>query len=444
MVNLNEAVEKNKELILSAHDYIWKNPETGYREVKTSKYMEETFEKLGYELVKAGDIPGFYTVIDTKRPGPEVLVLGELDSLICADHPEADPKTGAVHCCGHSAQAAALLGVAAALKEPGVLDEMSGKIRLCAVPAEELIEIEYRTELKNKGIISYMGGKTEFLYRGYFDGVDVAFMVHTTTGNDILIRRGSVGCIAKKIAYKGVSAHAGGNPWDGCNALYAATLGLNAINSVRETFKEDDIIRVHPIITNGGGAVNAIPDNVTIESYVRGSDFDAIKNANFKVNRALCGAALSLGANVDIYDIPGYGPLRNSDGMLDVAEKAAGALPEIMVNRNEEISSGSTDMGDLSRVMPVVHPYMPGAVGTGHGNNYRIENPELACVGSAKWQLNMLYLLLKDGGARAKKIKEEFKPQFKSKEEYFEYLDAFLSQGDRITYNDDETATVKL
>ena len=81
----------------------------------------------------AEDITGFYTVIDTGKPEPEVLVLGELDSLICANHPDADPETGAVHCCGHSAQCAALLGLAAALKEPGILDGLSGRIRLCAV-----------------------------------------------------------------------------------------------------------------------------------------------------------------------------------------------------------------------------------------------------------------------------------------------------------------------
>ena len=119
-----QAVDKNKELILSALDYIWKNPETGYRETKTSEYLAKEFEKLGYDLVKAEDIPGFYTDLDTKRPGPVVLVLGELDSLICAEHPEADSDTGAVHCCGHAAQVAALLGLAAALKEPGVIDNM--------------------------------------------------------------------------------------------------------------------------------------------------------------------------------------------------------------------------------------------------------------------------------------------------------------------------------
>lgn len=438
------AVEKHRNLILAAQDYIWANPETGYKEVKTSKYLEDAFEDLGYEITRAENIPGFYTVIDTGKEGPELLILGELDGLICPEHPDADPQTGAVHCCGHSAQCAALLGIAAALKEPEILDDLSGRIRLCAVPAEELIEIEYRSKLRKEGIIHSLGGKSEFLYRGYFDGVDLAFMVHTAQGGQFVIRGGSVGCVAKRVEYKGVSAHAGGSPWSGCNALYAATLGLSAINSIRETFKEPDIIRVHPIITKGGGAVNAIPDSVIVESYVRGATFDAIKNANSKVNRALCGAALSLGANIEIQDLPGYGPLKNSEEMMELAFDATKAFPDIQVKRSMNIGSGSTDMGDLSCIMPVVHPYMPGASGISHGANYRISDPELACVGSAKWQMEMLHLLLKDGASRAKKVVAEFTPQFTSKEEYFAYVDEFISDGDRIEYNDDSTAIVRL
>ncbi len=438
-----KAVDKYREMIIEAQNYIWTHAETGYREYQTSKYLEDAFESLGYDLVKAGDIPGFYTIIDTGRPGPEVLILGELDSLICSEHPDANPETGAVHCCGHSAQSAALLGIAAALKEPGILDDMSGRIRLCAVPAEELIEVEFRSGLKAEGRIKYMGGKTEFLHRGYFDGVDLAFMVHTTAGNQFLVRLGSVGCMAKRVIYKGVSAHAGGSPWNGCNALYAATLGLSAINSIRETFKEPDIIRVHPIITKGGGAVNAIPDEVIIESYVRGSNFDAIKAANKKVNRALCGAALSLGANIDIQDNPGYAPLNNCTDMMQLAKDACEEIDLAPFVWNDTMGSGSTDMGDLSVMMPVVHPYAPGAVGTSHGSNYYIQNPDLACVGSAKWQLTMLSMLLSNDAARAKQIVADFKPQFATKEEYLAYIDELCAKGDRITYEDGK-ATVTL
>ena len=440
----NEAVCKNRDLILKTLDYIWTNPETGYREIKTSKHMADTFKKLGYELHLAENIPGFYTVLDTGRPGPEILILGELDSLICGEHPDADPETSAVHCCGHAAQCAALVGVAAALKEPGVLEDLCGRIRLCAVPAEELIEIEYRTQLKKDGVINYLEGKPEFLSRGYFDGVDIAFMVHTSGGTSFSCELGAVGAISKKITYKGVSAHAGGAPWEGRNALYAASLGLSAINAIRETFKEDDMIRVHPVITNGGGAVNAIPDKVVLESYIRGKTFDGIKAANERVNRALIGAALSLGVNIDIEDIPAFAPLINDPNMIDVFEDAAACIPGIPCEKHEVFWSASTDMGDLSCIMPVIHPYAPGSSGTIHGIDYKIADPDLACVASAKLQLNMLYLLLKDGAERANRIITDFKPRFNSKEEYLAYIDGFNASGDRITYSGNERADIKL
>ena len=116
MQKYKDFVAKHRTLMLDALDYIWKNPEPGYREWKTHAYLEEAFAKLGYELTLAGDIPGFTAEVDTGRPGPTIAVFGELDSLIVRTHPEADPETGAVHSCGHCCQAAALLGLAAALQ----------------------------------------------------------------------------------------------------------------------------------------------------------------------------------------------------------------------------------------------------------------------------------------------------------------------------------------
>ena len=440
---VREAVERYRDLILEAERYIWKHPETGYKEFKTSSYMAEQFEALGYELTFAEGITGFCTQIDTGREGPEVLVLGELDSIICPEHPDADHETGAVHSCGHNAQCAALLGVAAALKEPALLARLSGRIRLCAVPAEELLEIEYRTKLKAEGKIKYLGGKSEFLHRGLFDGVDLALMIHT--GQAFFVQKGAVGCLAKRIIYKGVASHAGGAPEHGVNALYAATCGINAVNAIRETFRDDDHIRFHPIVTHGGDMVNAIPERVVMESYVRGVSFDAIKKENRKVNRALTGAALSLGANVEIVDIPGYSPLYNDDGMMALAyETLKEVLPEVNAGFDATgMSRGSTDMGDLGCIMPVVHPYVSGSCGKGHGNDYEICDPEAACVKSAVWQVAMLTRLLEKDAVRAKKILAEFQPLFASKEEFLSYQDALNADGDRIFYTD-EGAEVRI
>jgi len=438
MKKITAAVEKYRALILDAERYVWQNPETGYKEVKTSKYMAEKFESLGYKLTYAEGITGFYTRIDTGREGPEVLVLGELDSIICPAHKDADPVTGAVHSCGHNVQCAALLGVAAALTDEKVLSELSGAIRLCAVPAEELLEIEYRTKLKAEGKIKYFGGKSEFLHRGYFDGVDLAFMVHAS--KSYCATKGSVGCITKTINYKGVASHAGGSPQLGKNALYAATCGINAVNAIRETFVENDRIRIHPIITNGGDMVNAIPADVKLESYVRGYTFEAIADANKKMNRALVGAAISLGNNIEITDAPGYSPLINSEEMLKVVGEAAEmAIPEENYEYKDVIGTGCTDMGDLSCIMPAVHPYSGGTGGHSHGSDYEVCDPEVACVKNAKWQMAMLKILLGNGAARAKEIVANFKPMFESKEAFLEYQDSLNRSGERVTYREDGT-----
>ena len=433
-INLNEA---DKKRVLDTLDFMIKHPETGYKEYLCSDYVATQFRELGYEPIMAGDIPGFYVKIETGRPGPCVLVFGELDAIKCATHPDANPETAAVHSCGHSAQSAALVGIAAALKHPGALDTLSGSIILCAVPAEEMIERDYRDTLIEKGIIKYYGGKPEFLRRGYFDGVDVAFMVHTTAGDSPCCNLGSVGIVAKKVIYKGKAAHAGGSPQNGINALYAANLGLMAVNSIRETFTESELVRVHPIITNGGTVVNGIPDVVEIESYVRAKDYDAMSRSNFKVNRAFTGAALSIGANVEIIDAPGYAPLINDKNMIELAKAAAEiAYPGKTFGVGQRIGTGSTDMGDISLLFPSIHPYAPGAIGTSHGDNYYIADPDLACVKCAEWQVNMLAMLLSDGGKEALRIKEEFTPMFASKEEYFEYIERFYSKDNRIEYTE--------
>jgi hypothetical protein len=161
MQDLIRAVEKNRQLILDTERYVWKNPETGYKEYKTSKYMAEQFIKLGYDLTYAESITGFFTTIDTGREGPTVLVLGELDSIICRNHPDSDPETGAVHSCAHHVQCASLLGVAKALQDKETLEGLCGKIKLCFVPAEEGIQISRRKELINNGIITFASGKAE-------------------------------------------------------------------------------------------------------------------------------------------------------------------------------------------------------------------------------------------------------------------------------------------
>ena len=442
---LNELVEQNRERIQKTADYIWKNPETGFREWKTSAYLADIFKELQYEPVMMKNIPGFYADLDTGRPGPSLAVLGELDSVICESHPEADPKTGAIHACGHHTQCAYLAGAAAVLGDPEVVTSLSGRIRFVAVPAEELIELEFRSSLRDEGIIKYLGGKTEFLHRGVFDGMAAAIMIHSgsTTDKPLSIYKGNNGCLTKNISYTGRAAHAGGDPEKGINALYSAMLGLGAINAIRETFKEENVTRVHPIITKGGTAVNVIPDLVQIESFVRGASPETIVDENKKINRALAGAALSIGANVRVKDIPGYMPLHNAEHLKKLAEIAGEAmLGKENIEVNDNWHAGSTDMGDLSCVMPVMHPSGSGAEGLAHGSDYRVSNAEVACIDSARYICGLTCILLGDGGKELDKVKDNYKPVFKSHKAYFDFVDAIYSDRELISYNGDSAAIV--
>ncbi len=436
-------VDKHRKEIMDAEEYIWHHPETGFREWKTDAYMQAVFEGAGYTLIKAGNIPGFYTDIETGRPGPKLLILAELDALSAPNHFQA--VDGCAHACGHHAQCAAMVGIALALKEPGALDGLSGSIRLMCVPAEELIELDFRDGLRREGVIHYLGGKTEFMHRGYMDGVDLSYMFHTgsRTDCDFDCQRGQNGCIAKTVRYTGVASHAGGSPEKGVNALYAATLGLQGINAIRETLRDGDHVRIHPIMTAGGACVNIIPCEAVLESYIRGASFDAILDANRKVDRALAAGALALGAKVSVSDRPGYAPFSNSPELVEAACEAMRALlGEDRVKLTGEWATGSTDMGDLSCIMPVMHPYIAGAAGHAHGDDYHLTSRELACVSSAKGQLMLMALLLENGAARAKQAVERYHAPYASKEEYFAALDSILCDRALIEYHGAYTAEI--
>ena len=345
----------------------------------------------------------------------------------------------------HIAHRAALLGIAAALKQPGALDGMSGSIRLMAVPAEELIEIGYRETLRQQGIIKYFGGKVEFMYRGFMDDCDIALLVHTSNSGKkgIGVGIGNNGCLTKNINYEGVSSHAGGAPHLGVNALYAANLGLNAVNALRETFQEKDYIRFHPIITKGGGAVNAIPNDVRVESYVRGASIDAIVQANSRINRALAASAAAMGANVHLQDYPGYCPLYNDKNLyqitVDVVKQAWG---DDYIEEDTKWGTGCTDMGDVSCVMPTVQPYAPGASGVGHGSDYCISDPENAVLLSAQYQVLMAEALLSNNAELGKKVIAEAELVYPDKKDYFAAVDKIFLDKKAVTQNEDGTITL--
>ncbi len=457
MTERQEQIVRNvdvvKEMILAAERWIWKHPQTGYTEWEAHGYLAEKYEALGYTLVKAGNIPGFYAEADTGRPGPKIAIFGELDALDIANHPES--VNGMTHCCGHNAQSAALLGIAAALKQPHALDGLCGSIRLVAVPAEEMIQLAFREELRQKGVIRYNGGKTEFMYRGLLDGVDMAMMAHGMTkgsglsGNgdvdlDFYAELGMNGCIAKNIRYKGKAAHAGGAPHRGINAEYAAMLGLQACNNLRETFQEKDSIRFHPILMGANCAVNIIPDEMKIESYVRGRTLEAIRTENSKLNRALTGAALAMGAGVELSDRPGYAPEIHDPALMKLAEECCIALsgPDKVHFDYQGWSTGSSDFGDVTMVMPGIQIWSGGGIGSLHGIDFQIKDPNRMCVNAAKAELFLLDALLSEDAVRAKKIIADYQAPYPSIAAYLAAVDALTLDKDAVQYDAHGNAVV--
>jgi amidohydrolase len=365
--------------------------------------------------------------------GPTFMVMGELDALVVAGHPEADPQTGAAHACGHNAQVAGLLGCAMGLVDTGAADHLAGRVALVAVPAEEYGDVEWRVSQARAGRLEFLGGKPEMLRLGHYDDVDLAMMIHATSRPEdgkAGVPASNNGCIVKTVRYVGRASHAGGAPHMGVNALYAAQIGLMAINALRETFRDEDTIRVHPIITHGGSQVNVIPGEVRLETYVRGRTVEAILDANRKVDRALRAGALALGARVEIETLPGYMPMTCDPTMARRFRDNAVRLVGEEHYRQIGHRTGSTDMGDLSQVMPILHPYIGGASGSGHGADYAIVDRPLAYLAPAKALAAMVVDLLADGAAGAREVLAASRPPM-TREQYLAFQ---RSIGRRETY----------
>ena len=425
-----EEIDARADEIVNVAKTILRNPEPGFRELKTSKLVAEKFAETGTPFRAGLAMTGVRTDLIGGSAGPALAILGELDSLIVNQHPHADADTGAAHACGHHCQIAMMVGALFGLQRPDVLSALSGRLVFMAVPAEEYIEIEYRDSLRRQGQIEFLGGKPELIKLGEFDDVNLAMMLHTTSNpaeKKLCMSGTNNGTVAKKIQFIGKGAHAGGSPHLGINALNAATLALSAIHHNRETFRDEDTIRVHPIITKGGEAVSAVPADVRMETFVRGRTMEAIMDANKKVDRALKAGAMAVGASVNIQTIPGYMPLTQDQSFADVFE--ANAVGLVGQDNVAHVShrTGSTDMGDVSHLMPAIHPYVGGASGLGHGADYLVEDYGLAVITAAKALAGTAVDLLADGADKAGDIIAGHRPDL-TRTEYLKQMRQVASE----------------
>ena len=422
------AIEKRLEDIRAIGLSIAEEPELGYKEVKTSAKVQEAFDRLGIAYETGFGVTGVKARLAGAGHRRTVALLGELDAIVCREHPMSDPVTGAAHCCGHNVQIANLVAVAMAVKDVDAMKYLGGDLVLFAVPAEEYVEIEYRNKLREEKKIEFLGGKAQIIAEGGFDDVDMALQMHvdpaTHPEGNFQVGNTSNGFIGKLITYRGKAAHAAGAPDKGVNALNACMMGVMGVNAIRETFREDDCVRFHPIINSGGDLVNVIPDFVKMESYVRASNLPAMKDVNARINRALQAGAMALGAECDIHDLAGYLPMKPDENFRAVLRANAQKICGAEFVTEGEHAAGSTDMGDVSHLMPVVHPWVGCVSGVLHGANYRLTDEKTAFTKTPQVLASTIVDLLWDDAAEAERICAAHKPEL-TKAEYLEYMRSF-------------------
>ncbi|WP_442878418.1 amidohydrolase [Cetobacterium sp.] len=411
--------------MLKAGQAMYDNPEFGYKEFKGTEIVSNYFKnELGLDVEEGIAYTGCRARANENAEGPKVAILGELDAISCSDHLDSN-ELGAVHACGHHIQIAGMLGAATGLVKSGILSELGGKVDFMATPAEEFVELGYRTQLRADGKIKYFGGKQEMIYNGTFDDVDMAVMFHALDLGDKKVLTGPVsnGFIGKTVKFIGKEAHAGSAPHEGINALNAAMLGINNVHAQRETFKDSDRVRFHPIITKGGDIVNSVPADVRMEAYVRARTIEGMIDANKKVNRGLTAGAYAVGAEIEITEIPGYLPILKHDSMEDVLEGNLEylGLKDDMIKGGD--FTGSFDFGDVSHIMPTLHPMFGGINGALHTRDFKTVDDEIAILMPAKALALTVVDLLFAQGKKAKEILDNFKPVM-TKEEYLTFMES--------------------
>ncbi len=419
-----EAVDRLAPVIFQTGDVLFDNPELGYKETKATTHVAGLLAEAGYEIQKEIAVTGVRAQVPEKKEGPTLALMGELDAIVCKDHPHAGPD-GAVHACGHHIQTAVMAGVALVLKEINAFSHLGGNLVFMAVPAEEFVEMAFRSRLKQEGKIQWFGGKQEMVAKGLMDDIDMAMMMHALNlapGKKVFSASSGNGFIGKTVQFIGKEAHAGSDPDKGINALNAAMLAMNNIHAQRETFRDTDRVRIHPIITKGGDVVNVVPADVGMETYVRAGTIQALNDANTKTDRALKAGAMAVGAGIKIQDMPGYLPLINDRGMEDIFQENLGTLcrPEEIIR--DGAFSGSLDFGDISHIMPGLHPFFGGIEGSLHSKAFCVKDRDTAFLLPVKSLALTIIDLLWGDAAAAQKVLSGFQPRM-GKAQYLSWLE---------------------
>ncbi|RHB14561.1 amidohydrolase [Blautia obeum] len=416
-------IDVHKDQIIAFAEDIAAHPEPGYEEFCTAGKTAEVLKNLGYKVTEHLARTGVKGTKSIKE-GPSLTVIGELDAIGCHSHPNANPVTGVAHACGHHAQMAAMIGCAIAMADPDVQKCLAGTVNFLAVPAEEYIDADKRARLKKEGI-EFCCGKSEMIRTGVFDDTDIALTTHVhmvPVEEDFYLGNPACnGYSAERVTVRGKAAHGAIDPWNGVNALSITTSAIQMMGLMRETFREEDHVRLHNVIRKAGDVINSVPDEAIVETKVRAASLDKICEITDMVNRAYAGSAYAFGGKIEMEKLQGYMPIipRAADNALIEAADDLGLNYRTV--QKGDFNNACTDVGDLSHLVPVVNFTFKGFEGKLHGADFKITDPEKAYILPVKLLALTVYKLLKNGGQEAKKITKSYTPVF-NKESYIQYV----------------------
>lgn len=318
---VDEAQPRLTDLAIKLHD----NPELAYGEHRACAWIAELVESAGVPVERSlGGVATAFRARVGSGAGPRIAILAEYDAL---------PEIG--HACGHNLIAAGAVGAFLALARHA--SELSGTVELVGTPAEE-----------------GGGGKIRLLQAGAFEGVDVAMMYHPYD-RDILAHP-ALATIRVTFTFAGKPAHAAIAPWDGQSALTACLETFRLIDSQRVHFR--DGVRVHGIVSDGGQAVNVIPERAECVFLVRAPTLAELERVYGIVERCARGAALACGVEIGVAARAGYKNMQNNLTLARRFGAALEALGRKPRERDPSVGAGSTDMGDVSHAVPSIHPYL--------------------------------------------------------------------------------------
>lgn len=323
---LDRAVDEARSSLTDLARRIHENPELRYEEHRAAGWIAETLERLAGVTVErgTGGLPTSFRARAGSGSGPRIAVLAEYDAL---------PNIG--HACGHNLIAAGAVGAFVALASHAA--ELPGTVEIIGTPAEE-----------------GGAGKVRLLEAGVFRGLDAAMMYHPFD-RDILAHP-ALASVWIEMRFHGVPSHAAAAPWDGRSALTACLETFRLIDSQRVHFR--DGARVHGFVTNGGQAVNIIPEHASCEFSVRAPSGAELERVRGIVERCARGAAMACGVEVELSLRTGYREMVNNMTIAErfgAALRALGREPRV---HDTGVGAGSTDMGDVSHHVPAIHPYL--------------------------------------------------------------------------------------